>query len=145
MKKIRTEVIIEGTCKEVWEELTDFDSYPEWNPFIHIKGSPGLGNTLENTMFLVAGGKPQVFRPKIIIWEEQKGFSWLGHLFVPGIFDGEHFFELVPHGNGYVRLIHGENFNGILSGLFMKLIGNKTMAAFIRMNAALKERVEANL
>ena len=145
MKKIRTEVIIKATAKQVWEVLTDFDAYPEWNPFVHIKGTPGLGHTIENTMFLDESGKQQVFHPKIIKWEEAKGFSWLGHLFIPGIFDGEHFFELIQHDDDHVKLIHGENFKGILSGLLMKMVGSKTEAGFERMNAALKKRVEENL
>ena len=29
--EIRTEIEIEGTAQEVWETLTDFESYSEWN------------------------------------------------------------------------------------------------------------------
>ena len=29
--EIRTEIEIEGTAQEVWDTLTDFESYSEWN------------------------------------------------------------------------------------------------------------------
>lgn len=143
MKNIRTEIIVNATDRAVWKVLTDFDSYHEWNPFLHIEGKPALGESLINTMYLEDNAKSQVFKPVIKRWNEDKGFSWLGHLFTPGIFDGEHYFELHPIGHDQVKLVHGENFNGILSGMLMKLIGDKTMKAFERMNTALKERVEA--
>ncbi|RLD18626.1 MAG: SRPBCC domain-containing protein [Bacteroidetes bacterium] len=143
MKNLRTEIVINASDIAVWKVLTDFDAYREWNPFVHIEGRPALGESLVNTMYLDKNGKSQIFKPEIIRWDEYKGFSWLGSLFVPGLFDGEHYFELERLDDNQVKLIHGENFTGVLSWLIMKLIGEKTLAGFERMNTALKIRVEA--
>lgn len=34
MKSLETEIIINAPADKVWNILVDFDSYPEWNPFI---------------------------------------------------------------------------------------------------------------
>jgi uncharacterized protein YndB with AHSA1/START domain len=34
MKEIRTEILINAQAYKVWKALTDFNSYPSWNPFI---------------------------------------------------------------------------------------------------------------
>jgi hypothetical protein len=143
MKYIRTEAIINASGKAVWKVLIDFNAYPEWNSFVHIIGRPGLGQMLEVTMYLEEDGKPQSFRPKVIQWEVNRGFTWKGGLFIPGIFDGEHFFELNMLDDDHVKFIHGENFSGILSGIIMRLIGKKAKLAYERMNSELKRRVEA--
>ena len=34
MRRIETEITIRGTPEQVWSVLTDFRTYPDWNPFI---------------------------------------------------------------------------------------------------------------
>ncbi len=34
MKSLETDIIINAPIDPVWNILVDFDSYPEWNPFI---------------------------------------------------------------------------------------------------------------
>ncbi|MEE8605554.1 MAG: SRPBCC family protein [Candidatus Aminicenantaceae bacterium] len=58
MKEIHTEVEIHAPSEHVWQILTDFRSFPEWNPFIQrIKGEMKKGKHLE--VFL----KPQSLPP----------------------------------------------------------------------------------
>ncbi len=48
MKEIRTGIDINGTAEKVWNVLTSFDSYDEWNPFIKsIKGELKTGAQLK--------------------------------------------------------------------------------------------------
>ena len=143
MKQIRTEIIINASKEKVWEILTDFGSYKNWNPFIiSSSGKAQEGSKLINTMKL--DDKTQTFHPKILKVEENKYFDWLGHLFFKGIFDGHHYFEIEELENSQVKLIQGENFSGILSGMIMKSIGEKTISNFVIMNKALKELAEKN-
>ena len=144
MKSIRTEIIINAPIATVWNTLLDFDNYTNWNPFIHIKGEPQVGAQLENTLFL-EGQKPQVFKPQVLEVETEKVFRWEGHLFVKGLFDGEHYFKLEAIDSSQTRLIHGENFKGILSGLILKMIGDATNKGFQKMNLALKYLCEKEL
>lgn len=140
-KEIKTEIIINGTKEKVWQVLTDFASYPEWNPFIvQIEGHATKGTRLKNT--LLNGGKKYQFKPILLTVEPGESFSWLGSLFFKGLFDGLHSFKLEDAGNGQVKLIHSESFSGLVSSYILKKIGNDTRNNFVKMNQALKERVE---
>jgi len=145
MKKLQTEIIIDASAAEVWEVLLAFDQYPTWNPFIKaIEGEPKVGSRLKNTMQLKEGTQ-QVFKPKVLKVIPEKEFRWLGSLFFKGLFDGEHFFQLEAIGSNQTKLIHGEYFSGILSGIILAKIGAATQQNFENMNLALKERVHANI
>jgi len=142
MKSIKTEIIINATPSTVWNILSNFEDYKNWNPFIHIDGELKEGQQLKNTIYL-EGQSPQVFKPNLTKVEEGKSFRWVGRLFVKGLFDGEHYFVLEPFGKSQTKLIHGENFSGVLSGVLLKMIGEKTKAGFEKMNMALKNLAEA--
>lgn len=142
MKKIKTEIIINAPKAKVWNILTDLEKYPAWNPLIKkSEGQIKLGTQLINTLQL-EGQKPQVFKPLITSVKEQESFRWLGSLFFKGLFDGEHYFELEAINEHKTKLIHGEHFSGILSGLVLSMIEAATLQGFEQMNLALKERAE---
>ncbi len=47
MKQIETDIIINADLNKVWLILTDFESYPHWNPFIRvISGKKKVGEKL---------------------------------------------------------------------------------------------------
>lgn len=140
-KRINTEIIINASAETVWSILTDLAAYPQWNPFIiKIEGTLQKGNRLRNT--LKNGNKTIVFKPVIQEITPMVSFSWLGSLFVKGLFDGRHFFIIEPISPDQIKLIHGEDFSGILSTMILKKIGDDTRENFVRMNQALKERAE---
>ncbi|MBL7767777.1 MAG: SRPBCC domain-containing protein [Flavipsychrobacter sp.] len=140
-KEIKTEIIIHATREKIWQVLTDFEQYTQWNPFIvSIEGKPVKGTRLKNT--LQNGDKQFQFKPVVTVAEPGKSFAWLGSLLVKGIFDGLHSFELEDVGNGQVKLIHAEQFSGLLSGFILKKIGQDTRNNFVKMNTAIKKRAE---
>ena len=140
-KNIHTDIIINAPLHLVWNNLMDFTSYPDWNPFIHISGTAEVGSKLENTFFL-ENQKPQIFRPEVLELEKEKVLRWEGHLFVKGLFDGEHYFILESVSAEKTQLIHGENFKGVFNKMILKMIGDKTKSGFEKMNIALKLRCE---
>lgn len=143
MKKLRTEISINASREKVWSILTDFDQYPKWNPFIRsIKG-----NIVEGEKIQVHLAPPQtkgmVLQPKILKLKKNTEFSWLGHLYVPGVFDGEHIFKLIESENGTTKFVQKENFSGILIPFFKKMLGVNTKNGFEAMNKRLKELCES--
>lgn len=140
MKQLRTEITIDASAEKVWDILLDFDAYPEWNPFIkEISGTAQKGEQIK-VLIQPEGGKATRFKPVIQENKAQKEFRWLGKLFVKGLFDGEHYFLLEAISPSQTRLVHGENFRGLLSGFIMKKIGAQTEASFHSMNEALARR-----
>lgn len=143
MKQIRTEILIHAPATQVWEVLTDFHAYPSWNPFIaYVKGNVQEGARIEVKM-VPLGSKGMVFKPKVLTLQKPKEFRWLGHTVFPGLFDGEHIFELVDHHDGTTTFIQRENFRGILVPLLQKSLDNGTKAGFEAMNQKLKQVCEA--
>ena len=142
-KRITTEIIINAPKEKVWNILTDFDAYPQWNPFIlSVKGKAVKGERLTNT--LRNGNKTVVFKPKVLNVVPNQYLGWLGSLGIKGLFDGYHYFEIEALSPTQVKLKHGEEFSGLLSTAILKKIAEATRQNFIRMNQALKERAESN-
>lgn len=143
MRELRTEIIIQAPIEEVWKILMDFDRYPEWNPFvISILGKAKLRERLKVTL-LNPNGKPTTFQPKVTLLKEHQVFGWLGSLWIVGLFDGHHTFEMQDIGPGKCRFLHREEFSGLLVPLFWKLIDTKVRAGFEAMNEKLKVLAEA--
>ena len=139
-RELITEVIIDAPREEVWSVLVDVDKYPEWNPFIiSSQGDLREGGRLTNVM--VNKGQENQFNPVILTFSENEKYEWLGSA-LGGAFKGRHYFLLSDHTEGGTKVIHGEEFTGILSGLVIQMIGADTQANFEAMNGAMKARVE---
>jgi hypothetical protein len=141
MKQLHTEVTIDATPEDVWAVLMDFERYPEWNPFlVEMAGVAAEGQHLR-VRFQPPGGRAVTMAPTVTEVRDGEVFEWLGHLGVPGVFDGRHRFELHPADHA-TRLTQGETFTGALVPLFARTLERKTAAGFAAMNDALKARVE---
>ena len=142
MKRLDTQIEIDAPAKLVWEVLTDFASYPQWNPFIrHISGRLAPGERLQARLE-PPGGLAMTFKPKVLMAEPNRELRWLGHLLVPGVFDGEHSFTIEPLEENRVRFHQREAFKGLLVPLFARSLEINTQQGFEEMNRALKERAE---
>ena len=140
-KSLERSIVINASAEKVWEVLTDFKNWEEWNSFIiRSEGKAEIGSTLINTFD--NNGKEMTFKPKVLKAEINKELIWKGKLFMPGIFDGRHGFRIEEIGPNQVRFVNYENFSGLLSGMIMKKIYDETAANFEKMNADLKARVE---
>jgi hypothetical protein len=143
MKELHSEIEINAPAQRVWEVLTDFASYPQWNPFIRrASGVPRTGERLE-VRLEPSGSRGITFRPKVLNAEANHELRWLGHLVVRGLFDGEHSFTIEPLGETRVRFVQREVFRGLLVPLFSGSLDRDTRRGFEEMNRALKERAEA--
>jgi len=143
MKEIRTEIDIEASAGRVWDSLTDFPAFPEWNPFIRrISGEPKVGAKLE--VFMQSpGSRGMTFRPTVKKVDRDRELRWLGHLGVPGLFDGEHIFEIEAVGAKRVHFVQRERVGGILVPLLARSLDRDAKRGFEEMNRALRTRVES--
>jgi hypothetical protein len=140
---LRTEVRIAAPIDAVWETMTDLAAYPDWNPFIvSAQGRVQVGERL-TTRMQPPGGRGITFTPTVTVVEPAATFEWLGHLGLPGVFDGRHRFELAPGGDGGTVVTHSEQFDGILVRFMRSWLDSVTMAGLVAMNEALKVRIEA--
>jgi hypothetical protein len=143
MKTLHTQIDIDAPAERVWDALTNIADYPTWNPFMpHLAGTLAPGERLE-VRLEPPGGAAMTFRPTVLAVEPSRELRWVGRLLIPGLFDGEHQFEIHPLGPGRVRFVQKERFTGVLVPLFARSLDDHTLCGFNAMNAALKERVEA--
>jgi hypothetical protein len=141
-RTIETAIDIAASRDVVWQVLMDFPLYPRWNPFIRsIEGRAAQGERLA-VMIQPPGQGAMRFRPRVQAVHEQRAFSWLGNLLIPGLFDGRHEFELQAIGPA-TRFHHREFFSGLLVPLAWQKMQQPTRAGFEAMNQALKARAEA--
>ena len=142
MLEIRTEIEIASEPEPLWAILTDFAAYPQWNPFVRsIQGEAKTGGRLSISV-QPEGDKPMTFHPEVLLAVPNQELRWLGHFLLPGVFDGEHYFQIVPIAPGRVQFIHGEKFSGLLVGFFKAKLESGTKAGFEAMNKAIKSRAE---
>jgi hypothetical protein len=142
-RQLRAEIGIEASPERVWEVLTDFAAYPRWNPFmVEAEGRAAPGQRLRVRMRLPGRRRPTTFRPQVLEAVPARRLRWLGRLVLPGLFDGEHSFELEPAGPGRSRLVQQERFRGLLARPLLAFLADSTLAGFHQMNQALKARAE---
>ena len=140
--EIKTQIDINATPENIWKILTDFDNYPNWNPFIkQLTGEVKVGSKIKVNI-QPPEAKAMTFKPTILTYQSNEELSWLGSLLFKGVFDGEHKFELIENENGITTFIQSEQFKGILVPLFKKQLHNNTKRGFEQMNQKLKELAE---
>src|ERR687891_1943669 len=143
MKQLHTQIEIDAPATGVGEVLPDFPSSPQGHPCIrHISGRLAPGERLQARLE-PPGGRAMTFKPKVLAAEPDRELRWLGHLLVPGVFDGEHSFTIEPLEENRVRFVQREAFKGLLVPLFARSLETNTQQGFEEMNRALKERAEA--
>jgi hypothetical protein len=143
---IITTITIEAPPSVVRAVFLNFPSYPEWNPFITRIESP-IPSPPPGTRIKVLAANIS-FDP-IVMDNKPDRFRWKGKLFAEWLFNGHHYFEFGPFGdmgeNGETqscKLVHGEEFGGILAFLMIFFLSGMTERWFNNMNNAWKERAE---
>ena len=142
MKELRSEIEIQASDERVWQLLTDFPRFAHWNPFLRrASGELKPGARLEVFM-QPSGARGMTFQPTILKVDPKRELRWLGHLFIPGLFDGEHIFTIEPLEANRVRFVQRERFTGILVPLLAHMLETDTRRGFEEMNQALKVQAE---
>ncbi len=142
MKELHSEIEIQASAERVWRLLTDFSSFPEWNPFIRrASGIVQAGERLEVNI-RPSGASGMTFRPTVLVAEPNRELRWLGRLLIPGLFDGERIFTIQPLGAHRVHFVQREIFTGLLVPFFARRLDTDTLRGFEEMNQALKIRAE---
>ena len=100
MRELNTEIVINAPADRVWKILTDLKQFSAWNPFI----TQAEGEIEEGARLRVhiepPGGTAMTFKPTVTHVAPERELRWLGRLLLPGVFDGEHCFEMSPFEEG---------------------------------------------
>jgi hypothetical protein len=140
--ELYSRIEIHASPERIWEILTNFAEYPDWNPFIRSI----RGDVVEKTRLAVylkpSGAVGMTIKPVLLKVNPLCELRWKGKLLFPGLFDGEHVFEIMPREDGTCLFIQHEYFSGILLPLLENMLKRDTARGFAEMNEALKARAE---
>jgi hypothetical protein len=142
MKQLDNELEINASAERVWQLLTDFASFPQWNPFIqHVSGQLKRGAQLEVTL-QPSGTHATTIRPIVLKTEPNRELRWIGRWLLPGLLDDEHIFTIEPLDAERVRFTQREIFTGLLAAFHARSRNTDTRRGFREMGKALKLRAE---
>ncbi|HUG47066.1 MAG TPA: SRPBCC domain-containing protein [Candidatus Limnocylindria bacterium] len=142
VRTIRSAIEVRAPLEVVWQVLTDFGAYPEWNPHLRqVRGKPRLGRRI-SIVSQPPGARRMRFRPLIVAWLPPHELRWRSTFVTPRLFSGEHGFRLEPLGDERVRFVQDETFRGLLVPLFSRFRLHATRRGFEQVNQALRERAE---
>ena len=138
--ELRTETVVPAPPGRVWAELTDFASFPDWNPLVFEARGPAEPGAR------VAIRVPNLAQPEKILritvritrFEPGRELAWIGT--VPLLFSGEHYWSLRPAPGGTL-LEHGERFGGLLPRIWGRRKLESFRPYYERLNTALVERL----
>lgn len=140
-QQTRTRIAIAATPTEVWNALSDVNSYRRWNPVLSIRPwvgeslRPGRRAWLSLELFRV----PLFVPVRVEIAEPNRELRWIGGPW--GLLRGRHYFELRELDDA-TELIHGEEFEGLLLPLMWPLMEPELDRLYRSINEALAAYVE---
>ncbi|MGZ4172922.1 MAG: SRPBCC family protein [Solirubrobacteraceae bacterium] len=139
---IKTETIINAPAERVWAQMTDFASFPSWNPFVReIEGRLEPGERLKVRLQFDHGMK-MTFRPRVTVVKPNCELRWLATLGRPGVFDVDRAFVIEPRDGG-VRFVMSEECTGWLTPvMFAPNLEAQLYRGYDAFNEALRKRVE---
>jgi hypothetical protein len=140
MRIIRTEIEISASAERVWETLCGEprNLACQGGHILDVRGSLVEGGVLALTLRVAQGIKTRV-DAKLLKVDPPHEIRWRGKLAIPGLFQGEHVFQIVEREGDGVTLIQWEIFSGILAPLLLATLLRGVKSGFQEMNRGIKE------
>ncbi len=130
---------IDAPAERVWQVLTDFRRYPEWNPFMpKVAGEPARRAELTAEV-RPDGGRVVRLRPLIVTFRPPKELRLRARL--PGLV-GEQRFVVETLGAARSRLVHEKRFRGLLVPFVRRALDGPVRRSFEATGLALKAFAE---
>jgi hypothetical protein len=143
MKGWTTEVVIHAPQNLVWEQVTNFEAYSDWNPFV-IKAHANfqVGATIRFLEDLKQFGQHWL-NAQFLSIDSPYTFVWQGHFGATFFFTVRHSFIFEAVGEYQTRFtqVH-ENSGLLIPYLAWRGIYHVSHQGYLNYNQALKERCE---
>jgi hypothetical protein len=137
MRIVHTGIPIRASPETIWKVLVV-------SPFIPAE----IRNALRDRKIgqnmsvpMSAGGRGATLTVKLLTVNPFREIRWKGYLWIPGLFDGEHSFEIQEDTGGVTRLVQHEIFTGLLLPFLSGTLID-TKLEFETMNAAIRDLAE---
>jgi hypothetical protein len=137
MQTIHTEIRIRASPERVWNALAGSPAIP--GEIRTAIAERKIGVNMKVAMS--TGDRSATLTVKLITVDPFREVKWKGYFHIPGLFDGEHRFEIREETPGTTLLVHSEKFTGLLL-IFLTGTLNDTKREFETMNADIRDRAE---
>ncbi|MGB3612654.1 MAG: SRPBCC domain-containing protein [Elainellaceae cyanobacterium] len=109
-----TEVVIQAPRQLVWEQVTDFEAYSEWNPFVlEASAQFTVGQSVQFLEDLKQFGQHWLTAQFLAI-APPSSFVWQGHFTSPALFSVHHTFEFEAISDRQTRFRQVHKNSGLL-------------------------------
>lgn len=137
-QEVRTEIELDAPVGKVWALLADIDSWDDWNSVFRFRRADARQGG--RGLLLAKVGPVAVPLPiQFDVVDKERELRWHGGL--PHVVHGSHYLKLEALENNRTRLVHGEDFSGIVISASWRLIGKQLPAAYRAFNRALERRL----
>lgn len=141
---ISAETVIDAPLQTVWQVLTDFPRYGEWNPFTpSLETDFRLGSPVAMKVRLVPGKKLMHQVEYMNVLEPGRRFAYGYDLGCRWLLRANRYQELEDLGNGRTRYYTTDRFSGLMVPLMKWLYARHIQRGFEDVAAGLKARAEA--
>ena len=137
MQVLHTEIPIRASSEIIWKTLVVSPSIPK--EIRNAIRDRKIGQTLSVPMS--TGGRSANLTVKLLIVDPCREIRWKGFFRVPGLFDGEHSFEILEEQEGMTRLVQRETFTGLL----LPSLSSATKHKFKMTNASIRDTAEQSV
>ena len=143
MRGWTTEVLIDAPRQLVWDQVTNFEAYSDWNPFvIEAHAEFKVGETIHFLENLQPFGQHWI-NAKFLSIDPENCFIWQGHFWANFLFTVHHSFIFKAINDHQTRFIQKHENSGLLIP-FLAWRGVYVVShqGYLNWNHALKERCE---
>ncbi len=138
---ISATIDIAATPERVWAVLTDFASYPAWNPvFCEVSGELAVGKQITIKTIQPSNDRAMTVKVKVVAAEPAAELRWVSR--VLGVASTKRSFILSPDVHG-TQLTQTGSYQGLFTSFPAKTI-KRIRASFDAINEAVKEQAEAS-
>jgi hypothetical protein len=142
MAVYRTTFPVAASAQTVWDVLTDFDRYGEWNPSLpSIRGELRPGNEVALTLGMPGRPSPNV-KARFTQVEACRRLTWDGNAGADWLFAGHREFIIDKQSDTTVLFTHVEDVRGVLFPVFRVVMGSAIQRSHDEFNDALRTRCE---
>ena len=143
MRELRAAIQISAPIDKVWQVLTDFDHWEDWNPMVNqVSGNVSVGSKLNITMRGPDTKDAMKYQPTLLEVNPPRSLRWRATMMSGLIFTNDRVFELKEKNGGTV-FINKEEFSGLMVPLFWSKMNLFVVPMLEKMNKALKNKLEA--
>jgi hypothetical protein len=140
MREIRTEAQLAAPPERVWDVVSDFASYGQWNPFMpSVEGEARVGARLKLRVE-PPGKRANGIPARVVDADAPRRLAWRAGLIGPWFFSATHILELTPRDGGTL-FVNREEFRGLIAPILLRYMGSSLPAGYASMNEALRSRL----